>query len=91
MVQCADSITGSLSEMKDLTSGEALTAQPGVQMQLEDLIGTSVDAVETIQACATHQKRIVDDILTLSKLDGHQPHSAAALGAPAGCIQDVQR
>lgn len=69
MVQCADSITGSLSEMKYLASGEALTTQPVLQTQLEDLIGTSVDAVETIQACATHQKRIVDDILTLSKLD----------------------
>lgn len=36
---------------------------------LEDLIDTNLDAAETITLCAEHQKRIVDDVLTLSKLD----------------------
>ncbi|KAK4178882.1 hypothetical protein QBC36DRAFT_344225 [Triangularia setosa] len=37
-----------------------------------DLIGlieSSIDSAETIVGCAQHQKRIVDDILTMSKLD----------------------
>jgi len=33
------------------------------------LIKGSIDAAETIQLCAQHQKNIVDDILTISKLD----------------------
>jgi signal transduction histidine kinase len=37
--------------------------------QLADLVESNFDSVQTIIACAIHQKRIVDDILTLSKLD----------------------
>ncbi|KAK4660215.1 hypothetical protein QC762_117090 [Podospora pseudocomata] len=33
------------------------------------LIESSIDSAETIVGCAQHQKRIVDDILTMSKLD----------------------
>ncbi|KAE8848441.1 hypothetical protein PTNB85_02284 [Pyrenophora teres f. teres] len=69
MVQCADSISTSLSEINVLTRGPVLAEQPVLKTQLNDLTSTSLDAVDTIQACATHQKRIVDDILTLSKLD----------------------
>lgn len=38
---------------------------------LRDLISTSAEAVQTISACSAHQKRIVDDLLTLSKLDSN--------------------
>jgi len=37
--------------------------------EMQDLIETSIDSAETIVGCAQHQKRIVDDILTMSKLD----------------------
>ncbi|KAK4199619.1 hypothetical protein QBC40DRAFT_281713, partial [Triangularia verruculosa] len=33
------------------------------------LLESSIDSAETIVGCAQHQKRIVDDILTMSKLD----------------------
>jgi PAS domain-containing protein len=69
MVQCADSISSSLKTMDVFTREDSIAAQPILQSQLKEMISTSLDAVETIQACATHQKRIVDDILTLSKLD----------------------
>ncbi|KAF2219164.1 hypothetical protein BDZ85DRAFT_322532 [Elsinoe ampelina] len=36
-----------------------------------DVIETVTDASQTIMLCAQHQKRIVDDILTLSKLDSN--------------------
>jgi len=31
--------------------------------------GNAIDAVKTIISCAKHQTRLIDDILTLSKLD----------------------
>ena len=37
--------------------------------ELDKLFDDSIDAAQTIALCAQHQKRIVDDILTLSKLD----------------------
>ncbi|KAK0703440.1 putative histidine kinase group protein [Lasiosphaeria miniovina] len=36
-----------------------------------NLVETSIDNAETIVECALHQKRIVDDILTMSKLDSN--------------------
>jgi len=60
ILQSADSITGSLSEMRD---HEGLT-----KVQIE-LLDNTIDSAQTITLCAQHQKRIVDDVLTLSKLD----------------------
>lgn len=60
ILQCADSITGSLNEMRD---ANGLT-----KIQL-DVLDVSIDSAQTITLCAQHQKRIVDDVLTLSKLD----------------------
>ncbi|KAF3918212.1 hypothetical protein ABW20_dc0107375 [Dactylellina cionopaga] len=37
--------------------------------QVEEEITAAIDAAQTILLCASHQKRVVDDILTLSKLD----------------------
>src|ERR1700760_2330062 len=34
-------------------------------------IRNSLDALETIVSCSLHQKRVIDDILTLSKLDSN--------------------
>jgi signal transduction histidine kinase len=70
MIQCADSISSAMEEMEVVTSDATVfTTHPQLQKKLKDLVATSIDAIDTIQACATHQKRIVDDILTLSKLD----------------------
>jgi len=38
-------------------------------MTLEETVSNTLEAAQTIALCAQHQKRIVDDILTLSKLD----------------------
>ena len=39
--------------------------------RLDSLVRNMVDTVETIVSCTTHQKRITDDILSLSKLDSN--------------------
>lgn len=61
ILQCADSITTSLRSTLD-----KLTTIPKM---MEELLDSNIDAAETITLCAQHQKRIVDDVLTLSKLD----------------------
>ncbi|KAI9753971.1 MAG: hypothetical protein M4579_004931 [Chaenotheca gracillima] len=58
ILQCADEISSSLSDC--LANGETPDAK---------LLNSNVDAAQTIALCSQHQKRIVDDILTLSKLD----------------------
>ena len=61
ILQCADEIASSLADfyIDDDDSHRGLA----------NLLENAVDSAQTIALCATHQKRIVDDILTLSKLD----------------------
>ena len=60
ILQCADEITTSMTDLQ-----ESNFAQGGVG----GLVQNAIDASGIIALCAQHQKRIVDDILTLSKLD----------------------
>jgi PAS domain S-box-containing protein len=59
ILQCADEISTILGEFK--TSG-AREIPPRI-------VTDSIDAAQTIALCGQHQKRIVDDVLTLSKID----------------------
>lgn len=61
ILQCADEISTTLTEFR--------TNHSSPQRVVDELMDESVDAAQTIALCAQHQKRIVDDILTLSKLD----------------------
>jgi signal transduction histidine kinase len=63
ILQCSDEITTSLSAFR--SRDEDVDLDP----TLADALDNSIDAAQTISLCAQHQKRIVDDILTLSKLD----------------------
>ena len=60
ILQCADEITTSMTEFQMNDFPQHMTA---------DMAKNSIDAAGIIALCAQHQKRIVDDILTLSKLD----------------------
>lgn len=59
ILQCSDEIISSLSEARRQQSG----------VDYATVFADSIDAAQTIALCAQHQKRIVDDVLTLSKLD----------------------
>jgi signal transduction histidine kinase len=64
IVQCADVITTMMNELQqNVPQAEKLT--------MSENIKHTIDAAETIQLCAQHQKGIVDDILTISKLDSN--------------------
>jgi signal transduction histidine kinase len=72
VVQCADSTVASLSQMTNQLS--KLSFPPEIQHVIESVgeeIRNCMDAVETIIACSLHQKRVIDDVLTLSKLDSN--------------------
>lgn len=60
ILQCADEITTSLTDLQVDGFPQGATAE---------LVKNAIDASGIIALCAQHQKRIVDDILTLSKLD----------------------
>ena len=40
----------------------------------QELVESNLDAAQTIVLCAQHQKRIIDDVLTLSKLNSNLLH-----------------
>jgi CheY-like chemotaxis protein len=60
IIQCADWVGTSVSEFGGETQNVTIP---------RELVDGYADAAQTIVLCAQHQKRIIDDILTLSKLD----------------------
>ncbi|KAF3150708.1 hypothetical protein TWF569_004577 [Orbilia oligospora] len=63
VLQLSDQIVSSLSNCRKYYKNK------DYDPQLEEEITAAIDAAQTILLCASHQKRVVDDILTLSKLD----------------------
>lgn len=59
ITQCADSIILTLQEAGLANDIKALF----------EIVKLNVEAAESILFCATHQRRIIDDVLTLGKLD----------------------
>ncbi|KAH7316493.1 hypothetical protein B0I35DRAFT_461162 [Stachybotrys elegans] len=81
MLHCTDAIIASLSRVQEIRAGAVpfdgetsnnqtptQTVQGGIA-EIKKLVEDSIENAETIVTCAQHQKRIVDDILTMSKLD----------------------
>jgi signal transduction histidine kinase len=59
ITQCADSVILSLQDAKTTSTAQSLI----------ELIKLNAEAAESILFCAAHQRRIIDDVLTLGKLD----------------------
>lgn len=85
ILQCADEITNSLSVYREVNP--ATVVPSNMSLAIEGCI----EAAQTISLCAKHQKRIVDDILTLSKLDSQLFHVTPASVRPVALIQKVLR
>jgi len=69
IVQCAESVIATLEHLP----GRTPTATPNIPESgsFREDIDSSIDALHTIVSCSLHQKRIIDDVLTLSKLDSN--------------------
>ncbi|GAB1310032.1 Histidine protein kinase NIK1 [Madurella fahalii] len=85
ILQCADEISSSLARYKQ---GSAL-AQAQAPAALSLLVDSCIEAAGTISLCANHQKRIVDDILTLSKLDSNLLLVTPVDVQPVKVVQEV--
>lgn len=64
IIQCADGISTTLAEARKMSNGN----KPSNESNVGD-IDAMLEMSQTITLCAQHQTRIVNDILTLSKLD----------------------
>ncbi|KAI9163266.1 Hybrid signal transduction histidine kinase K [Paramyrothecium foliicola] len=84
MLHCTDAIIASLSRVQDIDTTPVPMSPPGNHgfegrgispgesgrsEEVRKLLEDSIENAEIIVTCAQHQKRIVDDILTMSKLD----------------------
>ncbi|ORY55447.1 uncharacterized protein BCR38DRAFT_461966 [Pseudomassariella vexata] len=63
ILQCADEIAGTSAKYRSREDYNSEAAN------LRLALDSCLEAANTITLCANHQKRIVDDVLTLSKLD----------------------
>jgi signal transduction histidine kinase len=60
IIQCADSI---------ISTHKAFGSSTDYHKIYQSILETTIDAAETIVQCSKHMKTIVDDVLTMSKLD----------------------
>jgi signal transduction histidine kinase len=77
MLHCADEISVYLKEclrtsgiLSEITNSMAALNKPHCS-QINEWLHASIEAAQTIVNCVNHQKSIVDDVLTLSKLDSN--------------------
>ncbi|KAG9674311.1 putative histidine kinase HHK19p, partial [Aureobasidium melanogenum] len=72
VIHCTDSINDNLIEMRKLVNDLASCKTTGLDDKINCLlnhISSSNESVETIEHCSEHQRRLISDILSLSKLD----------------------
>jgi signal transduction histidine kinase len=72
IIQLADSIAKSMEAKPE----------PGVH-DYRDIAHESAEAASTILACAAHQKRIIDDVLVLSRLDSQMLSITPTIASPS--------
>lgn len=90
VVHCADAILTSLIEMEEILKVDDDGINQYKRKQLMDIYESNFDAINTIISCSTHQKRIVDDVLTWSKLNSHLLKITPSLIRVKSITQDVR-
>lgn len=80
ITQLSDAISSALEEYEKTSKQEA---------DARALLESNVDNANTILLCATHQKRVIDDVLTLSKLDSTMLSVTPVAVQPEKVIDDV--
>lgn len=79
LCQCADEIIGSIAAYRK--------TEPDIAERLGKMLDTCLEAANTISLCSNHQKRIVDDVLTLSRLDSRMVEVTPTVVSPVEVIQ----
>ena len=78
ILQSADGIVGSMTELK--------TSRYGQVFSLE-VIENTLEAAQTVVLCAQHQVNIINDVLTLSKLDSSMVQITPVVVQPDVVVQ----
>ncbi|KAI1519120.1 histidine kinase domain containing protein [Pyrenophora tritici-repentis] len=89
VIQCADSVIASLHHL----SGRQLMAlhpDHDLSKAESELMGC-LEALQIIVSCSMHQKRVIDDVLTLSKLDSNLILITPMRVQPAVVVSDAVR
>ncbi|KAK7985198.1 hypothetical protein PG996_005561 [Apiospora saccharicola] len=79
IIQCGDSILTSQTQVSELLNTlrsefpkkSATQAVSDYISQASYLVQSTIESAETVLSCTQHQSRIVDDILTMSKMDSN--------------------
>ena len=87
VVQCADSTIESLKTISTALSNSVGLETPFLK-RVDDELRASFDSLGIIISCSLHQKRVVDDILTLSKMDSNLMTISPVRTAPAQVVSD---
>lgn len=80
ITQLSDAIASSLQQYEKTAKREA---------EAKDLLESNVENANTILLCAAHQKRVIDDVLTLSKLDSMMLSVTPVVVQPEGVVEGV--
>ncbi|KAK5943410.1 hypothetical protein PMZ80_004417 [Knufia obscura] len=92
MVQCADSALAAINEIQALVQARATEHLPApLRDRLLEEVGIGSEGLQTIISCCAHQKCIIDDVLTLSKLDSHLLAITPVKVEPVRVMQDVSK
>ncbi|KAI5251776.1 hypothetical protein E4T42_03995 [Aureobasidium subglaciale] len=96
VIHCADSINDSLVEMRKLVKSLA-TKIRGTSIDeaeiglLLDHISSSKESADTVAACSDHQRRLISDILSLSKLDSQLLQISPSTVSAATLLENVRK
>lgn len=82
IAQLADAISGSMDDFKSTRRNEE---------DARETLEANVENAKTILLCAAHQKRIIDDVLTLSKLDSMLLSITPVIVQPYQIVEGVLR
>lgn len=82
ITQLSDAILASLEDFESTNKNEK---------DARDILENNVESARTILLCAAHQKRIIDDVLTLSKLDSMLLSITPVVVQPYKIVEGVLR
>jgi len=67
------------------------SVDPGLNKSMTRLIDSGHDAIHTVLSCSDHQSRIIEDTLTLSKLDSKLLTISPVISSPRKLLKDLHK
>lgn len=95
MLHCAEEISNDLQDCLTATAKTAdssvVTLATPIHSQITEWLEASLEAAHVIVNCVNHQRSIVDDVLTLSKLDSNLLSLSPVVVDPGKLVHDAMR